>query len=79
MLQKPANDIASQLMSRFGPILGGQHLYSALGYKTYSAFHRSRQRGELGVHIFKLPGRRGWFALTKDVARWLEEQSISQD
>lgn len=78
MLNKPTEEMLNNLITRFGPLLGGQELYSALGYKTYSAFHRSQQRGELGVHIFKLPGRRGWFALTTDVAMWLEEQSIKQ-
>lgn len=75
MTYKPSSDLASQLLSRFGPTLGGQDLYSALGFKTYAAFHRSKQRGELGVHVFKLTGRRGWFALTDAVAAWLGSQS----
>jgi hypothetical protein len=69
------SELLNHMMSRFGPTLGGQDLYSALGFKTYGAFHRRRQLSEVGVHIFKLPGRRGWFARTDEVARWLEEQS----
>lgn len=60
------------LLDRYGPTLGGQDLYAALGFKTYAAFHRSRQLGTVGVKVFALPGRRGWFALTTDVAAWLE-------
>lgn len=75
MSQKSDEEMLSKLISRFGPIIGGQDLYSALGYKTYSAFYRSQQRDELGVHVFKLSDRRGWFALSGDVAKWLEEQS----
>lgn len=67
--------LAGQLLDRYGPALGGQDLYAALGFKTYAAFHRSKQRGEVGVHVFPLPGRRGWFALTADVAEWLEIQA----
>ena len=67
------------MISNFGPTLGGRDLYAALGFKTYAAFHRSQQREELGVHVFKLPGRQGWFALTDDVARWLEKQSGKQN
>lgn len=78
MTQQTANGLADRLISRFGPTLGGQDLYTALGFKTYAAFHRSRQRGELGVHVFKLPCRRGWFALTDEVAKWLERQSNKQ-
>lgn len=78
MSPKPDEAMLSELIFRFGPILSGQDLYSALGYKTYPAFYRSQQHGELGVHVFKLPGRRGWFALTVDVAKWLKEQSTKQ-
>lgn len=79
MTNKPQSNLASRLISEFGPTLGSQNLYSALGFKTYSAFHRSQQLGALGVNVFKLPGRRGWFALTDDVARWLEKQSNKQE
>jgi hypothetical protein len=75
MLQPPDDSILSKLIARFGPLIRGQDLYSAIGYKTYSAFYRSQQLGELGVHVFKIEGRRGWFALTEDVAKWLMEQS----
>lgn len=75
MSQSLDEAILNKLIVRFGPLIGGQNLYSALGYKTYSAFYRSQQLGELGVHVFKLKGRRGWFALTGDVAKWLKEQS----
>lgn len=76
MQQQPNEDTLIKLISRFGPLLTGQDLYSAIGYKTYSAFHRGQQRGEIGVHVFRIAGRRGWFALTVDIAKWLEEQSI---
>lgn len=71
--------LAGQLLDRYGPALGGRDLYAALGFKTYAAFHRSKQRGEVGVHVFPLPGRRGWFALTADVAEWLEKQAGRTD
>lgn len=76
MSQKPVEDLATKMNSQFGPVIFGKDLYSALGFKTYAAFHRSNSLGELGVHVFKLTGRRGWFALTGDVAKWLENQSL---
>jgi len=66
---------ADKLLNQFGPTLGGRDLYAALGFKTYAAFHRSKQRNEVGVNVFSLPGRRGWFALTLDVADWLHQQA----
>jgi len=70
-----SSDLKNQLLTRFGPVLGGRDLYAALGFKTYAAFHRSRQRGEIGVNVFSLPGRRGAFALTIAIAEWLESQA----
>lgn len=67
--------LADQLLGRFGPTIGGQDLYAALGFKTYAAFHRSKQLGDIGVNVFNLPGRRGWYALTSDVADWLNQHA----
>jgi hypothetical protein len=75
MTPTSSKNLAEQLIGAYGPTLGGRDLYSALGFKTYSAFYRSMQRNEIGVNIFNLPGRRGWFALTTGVAEWLEAQS----
>lgn len=75
MEQRPESTLKDRMYSRFGPTLGGNDLYTALGFNTYAAFHRSRLRGELGVHVFKLPGRKGWFAFTDEIAGWLEKQS----
>lgn len=67
-----ANGLADRLIGCYGPTIGGRDLYAALGFKTYAAFHRSNVRNEIGVNVFKLPGRRDWFALTTEVAEWLE-------
>lgn len=75
MISTSSNSLAAQLLDRYGPMLGGRDLYAALGFKSYAAFHRSKQRGEIGVIVFSLTGRRGWFALTTDVAAWLSEQA----
>lgn len=70
----PIQLVIEQMVTHYGPTLGGQDLYAALGFKSYAAFHRSKHRGEIGVRVFTLPGRRGWFALTVEVAEWLAEQ-----
>lgn len=74
-MESQANELLNTLMAQYGPTLGGSELYAALGFKTYASFHRSRLRSELGVHVFKIPGRRGWFALTEEVAKWLSAQA----
>lgn len=69
------NLLISEMKERYGLMIGGKDLYEALGFRRYAAFHRCKDKGELGVSVFSLPGRRGWFAFTNDVAAWLMAQA----
>lgn len=69
------DSMEEKLFARYGALMGGTDLYAALGFKSYSAFYRAKEIGELGVNVFQLPGRRGWFALTETVAVWLRQQA----
>lgn len=59
------------LLARHGPLLSSGALIGALGFRTAAAFRQARRRGQVGVRTFRIDGRRGTFALTVDVARWL--------
>lgn len=65
-------DLLQWLLDKHGPLMGGDALYAALGFRTYAAFHRARLNGDVDVHVFPISGRRGVFALTTDVAAWLQ-------
>lgn len=54
------------------PILTGAETARLLGYSTTDALYKANQRGQLPFQLFKLPGRRGWFAATSAVKEWLE-------
>jgi hypothetical protein len=54
-----------------GPLLGGQVLANALGHISVTALRQARYRGQVSVPLFNLPNRRGFYALTRDVADWL--------
>ena len=56
-----------------GPLLGGQALTAALGHRTAASLRQARRRGQVAVPLFTVPNRRGWFALTLDVADWLAD------
>ncbi len=75
MADPAAEKFESHLLHQYGPTISGPDLYEALGFKTYAAFHSCHQRDEIGVNVFKLPSRRGWYALTTDVAAWLLNQA----
>lgn len=57
----------------------GDALRKALGYRSGDAFRQAASRGTLPIHTFKIETRRGRFAMTKDVAKWLVEQRYSQE
>jgi hypothetical protein len=61
-----------ELLERHGELMGGSDLQRNLGFVNGRAFGRAVQRDLVPVRTFPLPGRRGWFAKTRDVAEWLE-------
>lgn len=84
----PADGIASpgdrprelerELTERFGPLIGGVHLITVAGFPTGAAFRQALHRDRVGFPVFQIPGRRGRFAWTADVARWLAQLSQAQ-
>lgn len=67
--------IYEDLRKQHGPILGGEDLSKALGYRSLAAFRQARRRGQVEVELFSLPNRRGVFALVFEVAQWLAKVS----
>lgn len=68
-------DFGAHLLTQYGPLISGKDLYTCLGFKTYAAFYRAKQLNEIDVNVFRLHNRKGWFAKTADVAKWIETQS----
>ncbi len=60
-----------ELLKQFGPLIGGIDLRKALGFRSAATFQRAIREKTLKIPIFDVPGRRGKFALTADVATWL--------
>lgn len=63
--------IASELLARHGPLIGGVELAKILNFRNMAAFRQALRRGTVPIRVFELPGRRGKFALTHDLADWL--------
>lgn len=66
------NSLLSQMLKQFGPLMGGDELHKALGFSNSAAFGQALRQGRLGVPVFDISGRRGKFALTEDVAKWVQ-------
>ena len=61
----------ARLTRTLGAVVGGLALSRALGFPSQDAFRQAFSRGRLPIRVFELEGRRGRFALTSDIARWL--------
>jgi len=68
----PIDDPTEKMLKEFGPLMGGEDLRRALGYRSAPAFARAARLNVLGIAVFEIPGRRGKFAMTEDVATWLK-------
>lgn len=68
-----------RLSQRHGLMLPSAALAAALGYPTMRAYHQAVSRQTIPVPLFQIEHRRGRFALTRDVARWLAQQYQSAE
>lgn len=66
-------ELRESLLRMHGPLLGGESLVAALGHRNAASLRQARRRGQVSITLFTVPNRRGWFALTQDVADWLAE------
>ena len=75
-VEELTKQIEKELYETIGPLLFGEKLYSALGFPSSAAFRQALSRRYISIEIFSLPNRRGKFALSRDVAKFLARQAI---
>lgn len=68
---RDAADLERRLLRDHGELIGGTALARGLGYRTARAFQVAVQRERMPIETFTLAGRRGRFARTFELARWL--------
>lgn len=61
------------LLARHGTLIHGSALWQALGYVSAQAFRKAVRAGTVPVVTFTIQFRRGRFAKTRDVARWIQK------
>lgn len=66
-------DLNEDLLQRYGPLVGGSALYELLGYPSAEAFRQACHRERLPIPVFRIPHRRGHYALSRDIAGWLAQ------
>ena len=66
-------EVASELISTYGPLMSGEDLWKTIGFTSAAAFRQARAQERLEIKVFSLPNRRGTFAFTRHVADWLKK------
>ena len=69
--QEATGALLRDLVAQHGELLTGERLRTLLGYQSGRSFLRASKEGRLPISVFRLPGRRGVFARTRDLAAWL--------
>lgn len=72
MGSSPTSRINLDLYLPRTPVLSGAETARIMGFPTTEALYKARQAGRLPIDMFRLPGRRGWFASTPAVREWLQ-------
>lgn len=63
--------VVARLLARWGELVPPNAIWKELGYKTAAGVRSARHRGVLPVETFKIAGRRGYYARSRDIALWL--------
>lgn len=71
--------LASLLIEKYGPLVGGADLCRLLGFRSGDAFRQAKRRHRLPVDVFSVPQRRGSYAYTLDVVRWLTALGVDSN
>ncbi|MBS0212562.1 MAG: hypothetical protein JSR26_05190 [Proteobacteria bacterium] len=62
------------LLERHGELMDAVALMAFFKFANARSFRRSAGSGALPVSVFRIPGRKGWFARTADVVLWIARQ-----
>ena len=71
--------VQQYMIDKHGLLMSGKTLWCALGFENSQSFRKARSQGRIGVEVFSIPKRRGSFALTVDVASWIENLNKQEE
>lgn len=67
------------LILHYGPYVPAGKAADLLSYPSLQALIAARRRGRLPFALCRLDGRRGWFAKTSDISRWIESADSNSE
>lgn len=70
---KSPESLYEEMFSEYGPYVPLSRVWRQLSFPSLDAARKAVPRGAVPVECVTLPGRRGWFLRTAEVARWLAD------
>ena len=70
--------LLASVIQEWGYVVGSAGLRQTLGYASQSALRVAIANGTIPVTVFRIPGRKGPFALAHDLAAWLASRGSPQ-
>lgn len=58
-----------QMLDRYGPVMPDHELSTLMGFKSAQTLRRSIAKGAIPLKVFQIGDKRGYFALTEEVAK----------
>lgn len=66
-------DLLQAFLERYGELMDATALAALFRFPSDRAFRRAVAKGALPIPVFRIPGRPGAHARTRDVAEWLRD------
>lgn len=74
-----AEKLEAKLLREFdSPIITGDELRRALGFKTMPALRQAINRNQIDITIFQIDNRKGKYAFVHEVAEYLARQAMNK-
>lgn len=70
--------LLQELLDEWGYVMNATGLRKALGFRSSNVLRTAISENRVPFKTFKIAGRRGPYALTADVAKWLASLSVGE-
>lgn len=67
------------LIESYGVLMHAHDVQKVLRYPSSAAFRMARMRGRINLPMFSIPGRKGLFAYTQEVAKAIDQLIPSEE
>lgn len=72
------DELTQSLLERYGELMNSSALVALFKFPNGRAFRRAIAKGGFPVPVFRIPGRPGLHARTRDAAHWLATAGSAQ-